>query len=77
MVVLFIWGTLAEAHDTHLSDVGVLHQTSMKGCDAGSYAINTEELGCVLLYKVTDLTHSALHVKQLDLDEDGDCDCPK
>jgi hypothetical protein len=78
-MAIFIWG-LAEgqAHETHLSDVGVLHQTSLKPCGFGTYAVESEELGCSVIYKAGDIiTGFTLHIEPIDYNKDGDCDCPK
>lgn len=68
----------AHGHGTHLSDIGQQHQISMQPCGNGTYAIESKERGCFLLYKDMDFINpGVLHVKPLDLDEDGDCACPQ
>jgi len=80
LIVLFVWGLIVsgkvDAHGTHLSGQGDLTQTSISSCDGG-FAVHTEELGCIYLYKAIDLTHSGVHIETLQLDEDGDCSCPE
>jgi hypothetical protein len=83
LVVLFIWGLCSSdrvfAHETHLSGVGEQTVTSSTPCPALSgYVIESEERGCYLIYKQTDLQHSGLHVQDnFPRDGDGDCACPK
>jgi hypothetical protein len=78
VIILFILGlTTGHTHETHLSDVGVLHQTSIKPCGFGTYVVESEELGCSLLHKAGDIiTGFTLHIKPIDHNKDGDCDCP-
>jgi hypothetical protein len=77
LALLFSWG-ISEGHETHLSTVGTLHQTSIKPCGFGAYAVDSEELGCQLLHKKGDLiTGFTLHIEPIDYDKDGDCNCPK
>ena len=81
MVIMFITAlTLAnaDAHDIPLSSIGLQTVISSTPCPILSgYLIESEELGCYLIYKHIDLSHSGLHVqKDFPRDEDGDCACP-
>jgi hypothetical protein len=78
-MVLFILGYVeGHAHETHLSDVGVLHKTRIEPCGTGTYVVESEELGCSVIYKDGDIiTGFTLHIEPIDYDKDGDCDCPK
>ena len=76
--VLFALGVYeAEPQDTPLSDVGTLHRISVEGCGDGSYAVRSEEMGCTLIYKSVDLNGGRVFIRPLNLDKDGDCDCPE
>ena len=77
LATLFIWG-LAEAHDTHLSDVGVLTMVTVNSCPGqGKYVVETKELGCSVIYKTISLSgHAQLHIAPQARDENGACVCP-
>ena len=75
-ITLFCWG-MVEGHETHLGDVGPQTGLSISGCQNGTYVVESKELGCFTIYKHVDLTHDALHIKQIELDQDGDCSCPE
>jgi hypothetical protein len=74
LIILFTLGlTMGNTHETHLSDVGYLHRIHMQACGNGSYALESEELGCSVIYKDGDIiTGFTLHIKP----KDGDCTCP-
>ena len=81
LLILFVAGLLfsdrIEAHEIHLSGQDDLTTVSiMDHCDNATYAVATEELGCILLYKHIDLTHSGVHIKFLPYTA-GQCVCPE
>ena len=77
-VVLLLFVALGHTHETHLSDVGKQTNVTIKPCPILSgYVATSDQRDCFLIYKQTDMTHSAMHVQGMPLNEDGECVCPK
>ena len=73
---LFVWG-IAEGHEIHLSDIGEQTNVTIEPCPVLSgYICTSDQRECYLVYKQVDLQHSAMHVQDLPLNQDGECVCP-
>jgi len=65
------------SHETHLSDIGKQTQVSISPCPILSgYLATSDQRDCFLIYKQMDMTHSAMHVQDMPLNQDGECVCP-
>jgi hypothetical protein len=75
---LFVLGTVVgHAHDTHLSDVGQQTNITIGPCPILSgYLVTSDQRDCYLIYKQTDLQHSAMHVQDMPPTPAGECLCP-
>ena len=64
------------SHETHLSDIGPQTNVTIKPCPILSgYIVTSDQRECYLVYKQTDLAHSAMHVQDIPLNRDGECVC--
>jgi hypothetical protein len=77
-VALLVWGISEGAgHETHLSDVGQQTNITINPCPVLSgYLVTSDQRDCYLIYKQTDIQHSAMHVQDMPLTPAGECLCP-
>jgi hypothetical protein len=77
-ILLFVLGVvLGHTHETHLSDVGQQTNVTIGPCPVLSgYLVTSDQRDCYLIYKQTDIQHSAMHVQDMPLTPAGECLCP-
>jgi hypothetical protein len=67
-----------EAHEEHMGELGVHTNVTIGPCPILSgYLVHSDQRECFLIYKQTTLSHSGLHVQDIELNQDGKCVCPK
>jgi hypothetical protein len=80
LIILFVLGvSMGHTHDIHVSRPKAKLYTNVKvePCPILSgYMVQSDQRRCFIAYKVTDLSHSAVHIQDMNLNEDGECVCP-
>jgi hypothetical protein len=83
LIGMFLFGVSVgngHTHDTHVSRPESKLYTNVKiePCPILSgYMVQSDQRRCFIAYKVTDLVHTAVHIQDMNLNEDGECVCPK